>query len=114
MLSKLTCVLCYVALLRLRQGLSSALHLHLCRLSPFRYYPPGPYSKMFVGGLSWDTTDGTLPLLILPLSNVMSICKLTKCGSVVLFLLFSPLTRGLAELFCRVWQSRRLHHCSGC
>src|SRR6266702_6855244 len=66
MLSKLTCVLCYVALLRLRQGLSSALHLHLCRLSPFRYYPPRPYSKMFVGGLSWDTTDGTLSLLILP------------------------------------------------
>jgi hypothetical protein len=28
--------------------------------------PPRAYSKMFVGGLSWDTTDGTLSLLILP------------------------------------------------
>ncbi|KAH9177921.1 hypothetical protein EDB89DRAFT_1844107, partial [Lactarius sanguifluus] len=57
MSSKLTCVLRYVALLRLRLRLSSALHLHLCRLSRFRYYPPRAYSKMFVGGLSWDTTD---------------------------------------------------------
>jgi hypothetical protein len=55
---KLTCVLCYVALLRLRLRLSSA--LHLCRLPLFGYYPPNIlYSKMFVGGLSWDTTDGT-------------------------------------------------------
>ncbi|KAH9015883.1 hypothetical protein EDB85DRAFT_1875480, partial [Lactarius pseudohatsudake] len=57
MSSKLTCVLRYVALLRLRLRLSSTLHLHLCRLSRFRYYPPRAYSKMFVGGLSWDTTD---------------------------------------------------------
>ncbi|KAH9025592.1 hypothetical protein EDB85DRAFT_1869468 [Lactarius pseudohatsudake] len=58
MSSKLTCVLHYVALLRLRLRLSSStLHLHLCRLSRFRYYPPRAYSKMFVGGLSWDTTD---------------------------------------------------------
>ena len=59
-------------------ALSSDLHLHLYRLSPFRYYPPRPYSKMFVGGLSWDTTDGTLSLLILPplstpFCNVISI-----------------------------------------
>ncbi len=58
-MSKLTSVLRYVAMLCLRLRLSSALHLHLCRLPPFRYYPPRPYSKMFVGGLSWDTTDGT-------------------------------------------------------
>jgi hypothetical protein len=58
-MSKLTSVLRYVALLCLRLRLSSALHLHLCRLPPFRYYSPHPYSKMFVGGLSWDTTDGT-------------------------------------------------------
>ncbi|KAH8979871.1 hypothetical protein EDB92DRAFT_2118586 [Lactarius akahatsu] len=57
MSSKLTCALRYVALLRLRLRLSSALHLHLCRLSRFRYYPPRAYSNMFVGGLSWDTTD---------------------------------------------------------
>ena len=58
---KLTCVLCYVALLCLRLRLSSALHLlHHCRLPLFGYYPPNIlYSKMFVGGLSWDTTDGT-------------------------------------------------------
>jgi hypothetical protein len=38
---KLTCVLCYVALLCLRLRLSSALHLlHLCRLPLFGYYPP--------------------------------------------------------------------------
>lgn len=39
--------------------LSSALHLHLYRLPLLWYYPPRAYSKMFVGGLSWDTTDGT-------------------------------------------------------
>jgi hypothetical protein len=38
---KLTCVLCYVALLCLRLRLSSALHLlHHCRLPLFGYYPP--------------------------------------------------------------------------
>ena len=38
----------------------------LCCLSPFRHYLLRPYSKIFVGGLSWDVTDGTLSLLILP------------------------------------------------
>ena len=57
---KLTSVLRYVALLRLRLRLSSALHLHLCRLPLFGLLSAKcPYSKMFVGGLSWDTTDGT-------------------------------------------------------
>ena len=77
---KLTCVLCYVALLCLRLRLSSALHLlHLCRLPLLGYYPPNIlYSKMFVGGLSWDTTDGTFPPYITshslpPFCNVVSI-----------------------------------------
>ena len=38
-------------------------------------HPPRAYSKMFVGGLSWDTTDGTLSLLILPPFFAMS-CQL--------------------------------------
>ena len=78
MVSKRTSILRYVALLHLVYALSSA--LHLCRLSPFRYYPPHPYSKMFVGGLFWGTTDGTpkgtpalLILLSHPFCNVISI-----------------------------------------
>ena len=78
-MSKLTLVfsLRYVALLRLRLRLRLILRsaLHLCRLSPFPIpvlHPPRAYSKMFVGGLSWDTTDGTLSLLILPPFFAMS------------------------------------------
>jgi len=59
-MSKLTSVLCRFAMpTPTPTPLSSALHLHLYRLPLFRYYPPRAYSKMFVGGLSWDTTDGT-------------------------------------------------------
>ena len=66
---KLTSVLHSVALLRLRLRLSSALHLHLCRLPLFGLLSAKcPYSKMFVGGLSWDTTDGTFFLISIPLT----------------------------------------------
>ena len=72
------CSLRYVASLRLRLILRSA--LHLCRLCPFLIpvlHPPHAYSKMFVGGLSWDTTDVTLSLLILPPLFAMS-CPFTN------------------------------------
>ena len=69
--------------------------------------PPCAYSKMFVGGLSWDTTDGTLSLLILPPFSAMT-CPFTNslnCAVVaacnVFLLLLSPMlfiTRRLAEL----------------
>ena len=39
---------------------------HLCRLSLFRYYLAHHYSKKTVGGLSWDTTDGTFISSTLP------------------------------------------------
>ena len=78
-MSNLLVFLCYVALLCLR--LSSALHLlHPLSITSLRVLSAKyPYSKMFVGGLSWDTTDGTFfpPLYHIPLTapfcNVMSI-----------------------------------------
>ncbi|KAN0141844.1 hypothetical protein V8E53_000306 [Lactarius tabidus] len=64
MISKnlLSCVLRYVALLRLRLRLilrsASAPLSSLISLSRYQYYPPPrAYSKMVVGGLSCDTTD---------------------------------------------------------
>jgi uncharacterized membrane protein YhdT len=68
MMSLLLCSLRYLALrcLRLRLRLilrSASAPLSLISLSRYRYCPPPhAYSKMFVGGLSWDTTDGTLSL----------------------------------------------------
>jgi hypothetical protein len=56
-----------------------------------------------------------ISLLILPPKCYVSILLTTlncaaSCDVLLVFLLH---TRGLAELFFRVWQSRRLHHRSG-
>ena len=99
---KLTSVHRYVALLRLRLRLSSALHLHLCRLPLFGYYPSNiVYSKMFVGGLSWDTTDGTFSLIPIHLTAPFLQCHVhftnfaELCGWCVI--LFIP--EGLRNYF---------------
>lgn len=99
--------------------LSSALHLHLYRLPLLWYYPPRAYSKMFVGGLSWDTTDGTYlistqlsyPYLqcYVHFTNLLNLCG----GGRVMSFFFFFIPRGLAKLLYRVRQSRRLHNCPG-
>ena len=113
-MSKLTSVLCRFAMpTPTPTPLSSALHLHLYRLPLFRYYPPRAYSKMFVGGLSWDTTDGTY-LISTQLSYPYLQCHvhfanlLNLCGGGRVMVFFFIL-RGLAKLLFRVRQSRRLH-----
>ena len=64
MMSKLAFFLLYVALLRLslRLIIRSASSVHLLLLYLPSGTPPRLYSKMFVGGLSWDIADGTLSL----------------------------------------------------
>jgi hypothetical protein len=103
MMSKnlLLCSLRYVALLRLRLRLrlrlilrSASAPLSLISLSRYRYYPPPrAYSKMFVGGLSWDTTDGTLSLAhLIPPPFAMS-CPFTdslNCRRVMPFFSSTP------------------------
>ena len=81
--------------------------------------PPRAYSKMFVGGLSWDTTDGTLSLLILPpfvamtcpFTNSLSCTAVAACNAFLLLL--SPMlfiTRRLAELLFGIRHGRRMYH----